>query len=110
MLNSTAEGLKALEEEKIDAFSADQVVLIGLAMAADDPNSFSLFRDLFSYEPFALAVRRNDADFRLVADRAISDLYRSKEIRTIYDKWLGTFSTVRPSAFEALIKINAIPE
>ena len=110
LLNSTAEGLKALKEKTIDAFAADQVVLIGLAMAADDPKMYTLFRDLFSYEPFALAVRRNDADFRLVADRAISELCRSKEIRTIYDKWVGAFSAARPSAFEALITINAIPE
>jgi ABC-type amino acid transport substrate-binding protein len=51
LLNSTAEGLKALKEKTIDAFAADQVVLIGLAMAADEQGTFTLFRDLFSYEP-----------------------------------------------------------
>ena len=110
LLNSTAEGLDALEKEKIDAFSADQVVLIGLALTAADPNNFSVFPDLFSFEPFALAIRRNDSDFRLVANRAISDLYRSKQIRTIYDKWLGRFSKERPQAFEALIQLNATPK
>jgi ABC-type amino acid transport substrate-binding protein len=106
-LNSTVEGLNALEKEKIDAFAADQVVLIGLALNADNPNNFSILPDLFSYEPLALAVRRNDADFRLIADRVISDLCRSKQILTIYDKWVGRFSSVRPSAFEALVKLNA---
>jgi glutamate/aspartate transport system substrate-binding protein len=110
LLNTTAEGLKALEEKTIDAFAADQVVLIGLASGAEDPKMFTLFRELFSYEPFALAVRRNDADFRLVADRAISALYRSKDIRIIFDKWVGKYSATRPSAFEALVKINATPE
>lgn len=110
LLNSAAEGLTALEEEEIDALAADQVVLLGLASTADDPKIFALFRDLFSYEPFALAVRKNDADFRLVADRMIADLCRSKEIRTIYDKWLGKFTAARPSAFEALVKLNEIPE
>jgi ABC-type amino acid transport substrate-binding protein len=77
-LNSTVEGINALEKEKIDAFAADQVVLIGLALNADNPNNFSILPDLFSYEVLALAVRRNDADFRLIADRVISDLCRSK--------------------------------
>lgn len=108
--NSTAESLSALEKENIDAIAADQVVLIGLALSADNPNKFSILPNLFSFEPFALAVRRNDADFRLVADRALSDLYRSKEIRTIYDKWFGRFSAQRPSAFEALITLHATPE
>jgi ABC-type amino acid transport substrate-binding protein len=106
-LGSTEEGLKALEKEKIDAFAADQVVLIGLALNADNPDRFSILPDLFSYEPLALAVRRNDADFRLLADRVISDLCRSKQILKMYDKWVGSFSILRPSAFEALVKLNA---
>lgn len=108
--NSNSEGLMALEKENIDALAADQVVLIGLALAAGGPGKFTILPNLFSFEPFALAVRRNDADFRLVADRVISQLYRSKEIRYIYDKWFGNFSAQRPSAFEALIKLHATPE
>lgn len=110
LLNSTAEGLELLEKEKIDAFAADQIVLIGLALKANGQDKFSIFPDLFSYEPFALAVRRNDADFRLVADRALSGLYRSKQIRIVYEKWFGGFSKRIPSAFEALIQLNATPE
>ena len=110
LLTSAAEGLKALEKKEIEALAADQVVLVGLASAAADPALFTLFRDLFSYEPLALAVRKNDADFRLVADRVISSLCQTKELRKIYDTWLGKFSNTRPSAFEALIKLNEIPE
>jgi glutamate/aspartate transport system substrate-binding protein len=110
LLNSAAEGFNALKKEKIDAFSSDQVVLIGLASTADNPDNFSILPDLFSFEPFALAVRRNDADFRLIADRVISNFYQSRQILPIYDKWFGKFSINRPSAFEALIKLNATPE
>ena len=110
LLDSMQEGMEALKKEKIDAISADQIVLIGLASATDNPEAFSILPDLFSFEPFALAVRRNDADFRLIADRAISDLYRTKKILTIYDKWIGKFSMSRPTAFDALIQLNATPE
>lgn len=110
ILNSTSEGVKALEERKIDAFAADQVVLIGQALAAANPKNFVILPSLFTYEPFALAVRRNDADFRLVADRVISHLFRTKQIVPIYDKWFGEFSRQMPSAFQALIQINSIPE
>ncbi len=109
-INTTAEAVSALKKGEIDVFSADQVVLIGLAMAEDSPDTFSILPDLFSYEPFALAVRRNDADFRLIANRVISHLYRSKQILTVYDKWFGSFSSTRPEAFDALITINSIPE
>lgn len=110
LLNETAEGFKALKEGKIDAFSADQVVLIGLALSAENPGLFSILPDMFSFEPIALAVRRNDADFRLVADREISRLFRTKEIQKIYDRWLGEFAPEMPPAFNALIKFNSIPE
>jgi ABC-type amino acid transport substrate-binding protein len=109
-VNTTSEGVSALKERKIDAFAADQVVLIGQALTADNPENFLILPNLFTYEPFALAVRRNDADFRLVADRVISRLFRTKEIVPIYDKWFGKFSSTMPSAFQALIIINAIPE
>ncbi len=109
-IGSTLEGLNALEKEKIDAFAADQIVLIGLALNSDDPGKFAILPDLFSYEPLALAVRKNDADFRLVADRVISGLCRSKQMLTIYDKWFSEFSGIRPSAFEVLLELNALSE
>jgi ABC-type amino acid transport substrate-binding protein len=110
LVESRAEGLKALEEGKVDAISADQVVLIGMALKSGNPESFSILPSLISYEPFALAVRRNDADFRLEADRVLSRLYRSKKIMPIYFKWFGLFSSQIPPAFEAVIQISAIPE
>ncbi len=110
MLNTTGEGIKALEERKIDVFAADQVILIGQVLTAANPENFSILPNLFTYEPFALAVRRNDADFRLVADSVITRLFRTKDIVPLYNKWFGKFSGAMPSAFQALIQINAIPE
>jgi ABC-type amino acid transport substrate-binding protein len=110
ILNSTDEGLTALEKGEIDAFAADEVVLIGQLLKAVNPKNFEILPNLFSFEPMALAVRRNDADFRLVADRVISRLYRTKEILPLYNKWFGKVSPEMPSAFRVLIQINATPE
>ncbi|MBW2452047.1 MAG: transporter substrate-binding domain-containing protein, partial [Deltaproteobacteria bacterium] len=110
LVKSSEEGFQALNEAKIDAFSADQVVLIGLAMASARPRDYRVSPDLFTYEPFALAVRKNDSDFRLVADTVIARLYRTGNIFQIHDKWFGQFAKQRSSAFQALIQINAIPE
>jgi glutamate/aspartate transport system substrate-binding protein len=107
---SAKEGIDALRKKKIDAFSSDQVVLIGIVSKTPDPRSFVIHPTVFSFEPFALAVRRNDADFRLVADRVISDLYRSKKILKIYDKWMSEFAPRRLPIFDAMIQLNATPE
>ena len=110
LFDSANEGIDALRKKKIDAFSSDQVVLIGLALKEPDPTNFVIKSDVFSFEPFALAVRRNDADFRLVADRVISELYRSRKIDEIYDKWIGKFTRKRLPIFDAMVKLNATPE
>jgi len=110
LFNSAKESIEALRQKKIDAFSSDQIVLIGLALKEHDPMNFVIKSDVFSFEPFALAVRRNDADFRLVADRVISELYRSGKILEIYDKWIGKFTRKRPPIFDAMVKLNATPE
>ena len=110
LFDSAKESIDALRQKKIDAFSSDQVVLIGIASEEQDPMNFVIKSTVFSFEPFALATRRNDADFRLVADRVISDLSRSKKILGIYDKWIGKFTGQRLPIFEAMVQLNATPE
>ena len=110
LFTSAKEGIDALRKRKIDAFSSDQIVLIGIASTARDPMNFVIRPNVYSFEPFALPVRQNDAAFRLVADRVISDLCRSKKIIDIYDKWIGKFTGQRPPIFDAMIQLNETPE
>lgn len=109
-LDSARDGLEQLLNGSIDAFSADQIVLIGLALSSGEPDRFAIASGVFSYEPFALAVRRNDADFRLVADRAIANLYRTEQILPIFEKWIGEYVERRPPLFDALFQLGATPE
>jgi len=107
---SAAEGFGALQSGQVNAFSSDQVVLIGLLLTAADRDNFVISNELFSYEPFALAVRRDDADFRLVADRVLSHLYRTGEVVQIYEKWFGVIQGQMPSALQAMYRLNATPD
>lgn len=109
-VDSAAEGLKALVAGEIDALSADQVVLIGLVLTYSGEEQFEIAADVFSYEPFALAVRRNDADFRLLADSVLSQLNRSGQITPIYKKWFGKFTKSVPTLLQAMYVLNATPE
>jgi ABC-type amino acid transport substrate-binding protein len=103
------EGLAALEARTIDAYASDRGILIGLAITSGDPKRFGLANALFSYEPYGLMLRRNDAAFRLVVNRALADLYRSGRIGPIYDRWFGAFG--RPSAaLQSMYLLNGLPE
>lgn len=110
VVDSAVEGFDLLREGKVAAYSSDQVVLIGLLITSEAPQRYGVSEVTFSYEPFALALRRNDADFRLVADRVLSQLYRSGQILEIYQKWFGKFSERIPSAIAAVYQINSTPE
>jgi len=104
-----AEGFAALEGGLADAFASDRGVLIGLAVTSKDPKRFLLPDLVFSYEPYALMLRRNDAAFRLAVNRALAGLYRSGSIAPIYERWLGTFG--KPSQpLQAMYLLNGLPE
>ena len=106
---STNEGMEMLEQGQIDAFSADQVVLIGQVISRGGRKLYALSSELFSFEPFALAVPRGDADFQLVADRVLSQLNRSGEIVKIYKKWFGSFGEKPPTGLQALFQLHSTP-
>ena len=103
-------GVEALMAGKAAAHAGDQLVLIGLAKAAKQPGHFALASEVFSYEPYALAVRRNDADFRLVANRALAQLYRSGEIGEIYKRWFGDWGGKPSQLLLAMFALNGLPE
>jgi polar amino acid transport system substrate-binding protein len=84
------DGLAALEGYKIDAYFADRALLISLAMRARDPSSLEVGDRLFSHEPYAIAVRRNDADFRLVVDRALTGFYQSDDFLPLLTTYFGS--------------------
>ena len=110
-VDSEANAVHSLHNGEIDAFASDQVVLIGLVFTTKETGGkYFVSKELFSFEPFALAVRRNDADFRLVADSALSQLYRSGKVKQIYKKWFGQFFPKLPGALNALYRLNATPE
>ena len=109
-VDSASAGMQALVAGELAAFASDQVVLIGLALTHQGDEKFVVADDIFSFEPFALAVKKGDSDFRLVADRALSRLNRSAQITPIYAKWFGKFSKRVPTMLEAMYLLTATPE
>ena len=61
-------------------------------------------------EPYGFVVRRNDADFRLLVNRAISQLYRSGEEADIFYRWIGRIGIDVPPIMAVMYQLNALPE
>lgn len=103
------QGIAAMVREQVDAYASDRSLLIGLALDSGNQNDWSLGPETFSYEPYALMMRRNDADFRLAVNRELARLSRSREIYGIYDRWFGFLAKSGPR-LESMYQLNALPE
>ena len=80
-----------------------------LRAQAQNPARFALADRYFSYEPYALMLRRGDPAFRLAVNRVLARLYRSGQILEVYTRWFGQIGT--PSAvLLSLYAIEGLPE
>ena len=100
-------GVDLLLSGKVAMYAADRTVLIGLAMNAG-PDKLQLLDFMFSYEPYALAMRR-DADFRLAVNRELAEVFRQGEIVALYRKWFGQLGEP-PELLKALYTIQSFQE
>ncbi len=85
------EAFLMVETDRASAFVMDDVILSALIAGSKDPSQFVINDDAFSKpEPYGIMLRKDDAPFKAVADRATAALYASPEIMTIYRRWFLT--------------------
>jgi ABC-type amino acid transport substrate-binding protein len=103
------EGVDAVEKGATAAYFADRAILTYLIKEAKTPVNLLLADTYLSVEPYALAMRRGDEDFRLAVDRELSRIYRSGEIVKIFAVTFGP--QVHPSQMlQGLYTTAALPE
>jgi|MudIll2142460700_1097286.scaffolds.fasta_scaffold44776_3 ABC-type amino acid transport substrate-binding protein len=102
------EALAALNDKRIDGYAADRVVLVGNVILARSDIKYTLLQDDFSFEPYALMMRRDPA-FRLAVNRGLVQVYRSGAIKEIFDRWLAPLGKPGP-LLAAMYYLNTTPE
>jgi len=70
---------------------------------------FALGDRYFSYEPYALMLRRGDGEFRLAVNRSLARLYRSGDVLDIYQRWFGSLGSPTTLVL-ATYAIEGLPE
>ena len=104
------EGFLAVETGRVQANVSDDIQLLALAKNAKKPKDFAVVGRHLSYEPFGLMFRRNDADFKLIVNKTLSQLFRSGEIGKIYDKWFLALGAPLDDKLRTAFAIQALPE
>src|SRR5213593_1941085 len=80
---------QALLQGQVDAYTNDGIQLAGLKLKAPNPAQWEVVGDFYSYEPYGMAMRKGDADFRNVVNGGLMDGIESGRFFEIYDKWFG---------------------
>ena len=105
-----AEGMLALETDRVDAYSTDHILLFGLISKSKTPDDFAVVGDFLSFDPYAIMVRRDDSAFELVGKRALAAVFRSGEINAIYSKWFDPLGVGQTDLLKASFQLFALPE
>ena len=103
------QALDALVRGSVHAVAADRMVLAMLAKDAPDPDQLSLADYQFAYEPLALTLRRNDADLKFAVNQVLAGLYRSGEVKRIYNRWFSNLGSP-PPLLDSLYDLNGLRE
>jgi glutamate/aspartate transport system substrate-binding protein len=103
------EGMAAIEAGKVDAFASDKLLLVGAAAKAKEPGMLVMLAEDLSFEPYAIALPRGDATFRLAVNTGLSQLYSSDEIIEVFRRWFSNFGMPSP-IIQAVYLFGAIPE
>lgn len=111
LISSHDEGMKLLNDGKVDGYASDRAMLIGQVFRNENAkNEYGMTRTAFSFEPYAMMLPRGDTEFRLVADRALASLYRNVRIRRIYHNWFGRYGEPLSPIVEAMYQFQAVGE
>jgi len=94
---------QALAQGQVQAYTNDGIQLAGLRAKAPRPDDYAVVGEFFSYEPYGMAMRKNDSDFRQAVNVGLMNAISSGLYFEIYDKWFGAKGEV-PYPMTAEIK------
>ena len=104
--NGHAEAFLMVETDRAVAFVMDDILLASLVASSKTPDAYVISSDAFSLpEPYGIMVRRDDPDFKKVADAATAKLYKSPEIAKLYTKWFE--SPIPPKGLSLKLPMSA---
>jgi ABC-type amino acid transport substrate-binding protein len=102
------DGLEALTNGDIDAYFGDSAILRFQTRRLSLDDRIELMGETFSYEPYAIAMKRGETRLRLAVDRALSESYDNGVIYNLILNELGDFK-ISPEA-QAIYGIVGLPE
>ena len=80
---------QALAQGQVHAYTNDGIQLAGLKAKASNPKDWLIVGDFYSHEPYGMAMRKNDSDFRHLVNSGLMEAIESGKYFDLYNKWFG---------------------
>jgi glutamate/aspartate transport system substrate-binding protein len=84
---SHPDSLGMVVSSQADAFVIDDALLAGLIASSAQSDKLRILEENFGYEPYSIAMRRNDPEFKKIIDQALRGMMQSGELERLYNKW-----------------------
>jgi glutamate/aspartate transport system substrate-binding protein len=85
-----AESFLLLADDRAAAFIMDDILLAGQIANARNPADYRILPESLRQEPYSMMLRKGDAPFKALVDRAVGNVMKSGEIEKIYAKWFAS--------------------
>jgi len=82
----------ALQQGKVFAVTTDESILAGMLAKAPNKDQFEISNIKISDEPYGLGIRKGDAKFLHAVNKALLEMEKSGEAKSIFAKWFGPAS------------------
>ncbi len=96
-VDDDAKGVELVRARQADAYFAERVIL--LEKVARGAKDLTVLDRSFNIEPMGLAMGRNDDDFRLLVDTALSKLFTSAAFPVVYARYFGAFDSATQATY-----------
>jgi glutamate/aspartate transport system substrate-binding protein len=94
-----------VELDRADAFVMDDILLAGLVATAKNPADYQISSEAFSLpEPYGIMLRKDDPQFKALADKTTAALYKSPEGKALYLKWFT--APIPPKGLNLNVALN----
>jgi glutamate/aspartate transport system substrate-binding protein len=109
-VRDNAEGLLAVNSQRVDAFINDAVLLGGVIRTAQNKDDLAIVGKPLSFEQVAFMVGKNNSGLLTVINGTIARMLISGELQKLYDRWITPYGVPIEGEVDTLFKIEAIAE
>jgi glutamate/aspartate transport system substrate-binding protein len=82
-----AESFLLVETGRASAWMEDDILIAGFRANAKNPADFKLLDQSYPSDPYALMIRKDDQQFKILVDETLAGLMRSGEFEKLYTQW-----------------------